>query len=136
MTDIFGLPVAQEAVLAPCPGRTWFDALMEGWHDPVTAHQLHDALEQFEAARAANPPPVEVTITDATSPFSKVRMDPMARTTTITVAKPVAPGSNVAIVEPSYPAPDLVFADDTPTQFIASDGHTTELPPVTDDTQG
>lgn len=131
MTDIFGLVAVP--VLPPCPGRTWFDALCEGWHDPVTVHQLHEALEQFEASRAANPPPVEVTITDATSPISKYRMDPVRREQVFTVTRPVSP--NVAIVEPTYPAPDLPFEDDTPTQFIASDGDTATLPPVTDDTE-
>ncbi len=133
MTDIFGLPVAREAVLAPCPGRTWFDALMEGWHDPVTAHQLHDALEQLETARAANPPAVEVTITDAMSPVSRIRVDPLRGEMAFTVTRPVAPGSNVAIVEPSYPALELPSGDEALTEFIASDGDTEALPPVPDD---
>lgn len=135
MPDILGLPVSPAgnggtgAVLPPCPGRTVWDIHIEQWEDQATVRHMLDVSHEREMARAAKPPPLRVNITDLTSPISEVMVDQEAHTVAFTVRNPEPDTTLVA--EPEYPAPDLVFEDDTDTVTLAAlNGVTAELPAV------
>ncbi len=134
MPDILGLPVSPagngtETILPPCPGRTVWDILIEQWEDQGTVRHMLDVIHSGELSRAAKPPPLQVKITDITSPISALTMDPDAHTVAFTVRNPEPDVTLVA--EPVYPAPDLQFEDDTSTVTLAAlDGHTAELPAI------
>lgn len=133
--DILGLPVSsagqQEAVLPPCPGKTVWDLSIERWPDQATVRHLLDVQRERELDRSARPPVLQVNITDVTSPVSRLTLDPDAHTVAVTVRSPETEVFPAVIPEPSYPAPDLVFEDDTPTQAMAQlNGVTAELPAV------
>lgn len=85
-TDVLGFPVQVPARLPGCPGRTWFEALVEGWHDQGRMREHMDGLHQLELSRmTARPPVVELTVHNpATGPL-RVTHDPEARTTAFTL---------------------------------------------------
>lgn len=74
--------------LEPCRGRTWFDAIVEGWHDQGMLRLHLDSLHQIELARSARPPVLEVTLADPSLGVSKYRVDPESRTVVFTVTSP------------------------------------------------
>lgn len=84
MQDVLGLGTAQ---LPECPGRTWFEALVEGWHDQGMMRQHMEGLHELELARAARPPVVELSIGTPTGPL-QFRADPEAGTVSFRVSQP------------------------------------------------
>lgn len=72
----------------PCPGRTWFEAIVEGWPDQRAVREIEESLHALELARHARPPVLEVTFADPNSPVSKYRVDPAAKTVVFTLAGP------------------------------------------------
>ena len=139
MLDILGLPVSPAgngdgAVLSPCPGKTVWDWTVEQWEDQATVRLLMGVMHERELARVAKPPPLQVRITDLTSPISELTVDQDAHTLAFTVRNPEPDTTLVAepvIAEPVYPAPDLRFEDDTATETLtALTGETAVLPAI------
>lgn len=82
------LTEAPRHMLPGCKGRTWFEALVEGWHDQAMLRLHLESLHALEMQRAYRPPPVEVTITDPKWPVSGLLIDPAARTVAVTIRPP------------------------------------------------
>lgn len=125
MTD----PLALEATPLPaCPGRTWFDTLVEGWHDQAMMRRHMEGLHALDLARAQQRPVYALTVQGATGPM-KFLADPDSKTVTFTMPKSTGPvpvlNDETEIIplpvagpaEPRYPAPWLPGAsvEDAPT---------------------
>lgn len=78
----------EDIELPPCKGRTWFDAIVEGWHNQSMMRLHMEGLHVLELARAAKPPVVEVTVADLSSPVRKYTIDPSESTVVWTMARP------------------------------------------------
>jgi hypothetical protein len=75
-------------MLAACPGRTWFDAIVEGWNDQGMLRLHLESLHKMELARAARPPALEVTLADPAAGITKYLVNPEDRTVTFTLTGP------------------------------------------------
>lgn len=123
MTDPLALGTTP---LPACPGRTWFDTLVEGWHDQAMMRRHMEGLHALDMERAQQRPVYALTVASATGPMRFVA-DPDARTVTFTVPKgtpPMVLGEPTEVIplepglpEPVYPAPWLpeVPVEDRPT---------------------
>lgn len=122
MTDSLALGATP---LPACPGRTWFDTLVEGWHDQGMMRRHMEGLHDLDLERAQQRPVYALTVASATGPMRFVA-DPDTRTVTFTVPKGTGPvlGEPTEILpleaepaEPVYPAPWLPGAsvEDRPT---------------------
>lgn len=74
----------------PCPGRTWFEAIVEGWHDQGMLRLHLQSLHEMELARVAKPPVLEVTLSDPRAGVSKYTVSPDSKTVAFTLTGPHA----------------------------------------------
>jgi hypothetical protein len=84
MTD----PLALGATPLPvCPGRTWFDTLVENWHDQGMMRRHMEGLHELDLERAQQRPVYALTVPTAAGPL-RFTADPEDRTLTFHVNHP------------------------------------------------
>jgi len=103
--------------LPACPGRTWFEALKEGWHDQSMMRQHMEGLHELDLEQARHQPVMALAVNTRTGPM---RISP----------GPVPGSVAITVREPHYdqPAPWLP-AEQTRTMVLPQDA-TIELDPV------
>lgn len=93
--------------LTPCGGRTWFDAIVQGWHDQGRMREHMEGLHAIELDRVKAETEIH-TITDVSRPL--VTVNPDARTVVFSVSGPARPASSESQTEEFtaiFPDPDI-----------------------------
>lgn len=89
--------------LTECAGRTWFDTLVEGWHDQGMMRKHMEGLHELDLERAQQRPVINVTLPTPSGPL-QFTADPDAQTVAFRI-----PGSGPLAkpgLEPVLPAHD------------------------------